>query len=312
MIPIVLIAGPTASGKSALAMELAETFGGVVVNADSMQVYRELRILTNRPTMEDEARVPHRLYGFRAAAEPYSIALWLEDVARELAPAEAMGWLPIIVGGTGLYFTALTEGLSAIPVIPVAIRDAVRARAALQPARALHAELARHDPETAAKVRPTDTQRIARALEVWEATGRPLAHWQGSRQPPLVPLTNAFPIVLDDDRAALYARCDARFDWMVGNGALTEINMLNALGLSPDLPAMRAVGVPELLEFATSRMSLNMSVNEAKADTRQYAKRQQTWIKRNFITWNMRNTHEHERIKRELNIYLRDRLTDRQ
>ena len=227
----VLICGPTASGKSALALELAREFGGVVINADSMQVYAELRIITNRPTPADEASAPHRLYGFRPAREPYSTALWLADVRAALDEAGREGRLPIIVGGTGLYFKALTEGLSDIPDIPEEVRARYRLLAQMEPPQALHAELARRDPLTAARLRPTDPQRIVRALEVLEATGRPLAEWQATKQPPLLPSANVFPLVMNVDRAELYRRCDARFDAMVAQGAIEEARTVAALGL---------------------------------------------------------------------------------
>ncbi len=281
----VLICGPTASGKSALALELAREFGGVVINADSMQVYAELGIITNRPTPADEASAPHRLYGFRPAREPYSTALWLADVRAALDEAGREGRLPIIVGGTGLYFKALTEGLSDIPDIPEEVRARYRLLAQMEPPQALHAELARRDPLTAARLRPTDPQRIVRALEVLEATGRPLAQWQATKQPPLLPLANVFPLTMNVDRAELYRRCDARFDAMVAQGAIEEARTVAALGLDASLPAMRAVGLPPLLAFSRGEIAFEEAAERAKTATRNYAKRQISWINRNFITW---------------------------
>ena len=249
----VLIFGPTASGKSALAMEMAREFGGVVINADSMQVYAELRIITNRPTPGDEALAPHRLYGFRPAREPYSAALWLADVKAALDEAKREGRLPVIVGGTGLYFKALTEGLSEIPDIPEEVRARYRLAAQTESPEALHAELARRDPLTAGRLRPTDPQRIVRALEVLEATGRPLAEWHATKQPPLLPLANVFPLTMQMERAELYRRCDARFDAMIAEGAIEEARAVAALGLDASLPAMRAVGLVAALGICARR-----------------------------------------------------------
>ncbi|MFZ1107750.1 MAG: tRNA (adenosine(37)-N6)-dimethylallyltransferase MiaA [Rhodomicrobium sp.] len=305
----VLICGATASGKSALALELARAFGGAVVNADSMQVYAELRVITNRPAPEDEAAAPHRLYGVRPAREPYSAALWLADVKRELAEAKRQGLLPIIVGGTGLYFKALTEGLSEIPEIPDEIRARWRLAAQEQPPQALHAELARRDPQTAARLRPSDPQRIARALEVLDATGRPLAEWQAAKRPPLLPLAQAFPLAVEVERAELYRRCDARFDAMIAGGAVEEARVLSALGLDPALPAMRAVGLPPLIAYARGEVAFDEAAAQAKTATRNYAKRQITWISSNFKHWKRCNTQDMERTKRDIKSFIQSGLT---
>ena len=305
----VLICGPTASGKSALALELAAEFGGVVINADSMQVYTELRIITNRPTPADEAVARHRLYGFRPAREPYSAALWLADVRAALAEAKTEGRPPILVGGTGLYFKALTEGLSDIPDIPDEIRARYRLAAQTEPPQALHAELARRDPLTAARLRPTDPQRIVRALEVLEATGRPLAEWQATKRPPLLPLAQACPLVTGVDRAELYRRCDARFDAMIAEGAIEEARAIGALGLDPSLPAMRAVGLPPLLAYSRGEIAFEEAAERAKINTRNYAKRQISWITGNFKTWKRHDTKEMERTKRDATIFLQNVLT---
>jgi tRNA dimethylallyltransferase len=305
----VLICGPTASGKSALALELAREFGGVVINADSMQVYAELRVITNRPTEQEEAAAPHRLYGIRPAREPYSAALWLADVKAALAEAERQSWLPIVVGGTGLYFKALTEGLSDIPDIPPEIRAHYRQAAQIRPAAELHAELARRDPLTAARLRPSDPQRIVRALEVLEATGRPLADWQGRREPPLLPLSQAYAIAMTPGRDELYRRCDARFDAMIAAGAVEEARAIAALGLDPSLPAMRAVGLPALIAYVRGGLSLEEAAAAAKTSTRNYAKRQLTWIRGNFASWNCVSAQSLERTRQELNIFLGNRLT---
>ncbi len=307
----VLICGPTASGKSALALELAREAGGVVINADSMQVYAGLRVITNRPAAEEAAAAPHRLYGFRPMSEPYSAALWLTDVKAALEEAERQGRLPIIVGGTGLYFKALTEGLSDIPDIPPEIRKRCRLAAQAEPAEALYAELAQRDPATAARLRPGDSQRIVRALEVLEATGRPLADWQGQKQPPLLPLARTYPIALTPGREELYRRCDARFDAMLASGALEEAQAIASLGLDPALPAMRAVGLPPLLAHLRAEMSLDEAAAAAKTATRNYAKRQLTWIRGNFQSWIAVDPQVMERTKRESSSFSRNRLTRR-
>jgi tRNA dimethylallyltransferase len=286
----VLICGPTASGKSSFALELARKLGGVVINADSMQVYAELRIITSRPAPEDEAAAPHRLYGIRRMREPYSAALWLGDVSPVLDEAGRKGWLPIIVGGTGLYFKALTSGLSEIPEIPAAIRAHYRRAAETRPAGELHAELERRDARMAACLRPTDPQRIVRALEVIEATGRSLAEWQECKQPPLLPLEQTRAITIGIDRGELYRRCDARFDAMLAQGAANEARAIAELGLSPALPAMRAVGLPQLLAYVRGEAPLDEAAAAAKKATRNYAKRQLTWIRSNFHEWSTHDT----------------------
>jgi tRNA dimethylallyltransferase len=305
----VLICGPTASGKSALALELAREAGGAIINADSMQVYAGLRVITNRPTPAEEAAAPHRLYGFRPLHEPYSAALWLADMKEALAEARREGWLPIVVGGTGLYFKALTEGLSDIPEIPAGVRERLRALAQSETAEALHAGLARRDPATAGRVRPSDRQRVVRALEVLEATGKPLAEWQGHRQPPLLPLGRVYPIALTLDRAELYRRCDARFDAMLAGGALEEARAIAELGLDPALPAMRAVGLPPLISHVRGEVTLEEAATAAKTATRNYAKRQLTWIRGNFSAWNGIATQSMERTNSDFFRFAQSGLT---
>src|SRR5438034_430470 len=224
----VLIAGPTASGKSALALELAQKTGGVIINADSMQVYRDLHVITARPTPEEEARVPHRLYGYVDAAVNFSAGSWVADAAKVLAEVRAQNRVPIFVGGSGLYFKALTRGLSAVPPIPPEIRESVRARLERDGVEALHAELARHDPVSAERLKPRDRSRIARALEVVIATGRSLPDWHREGLPPLLPPGAFSALFLAPERAALYARIDARFDGVVADGAVGEVAALSA------------------------------------------------------------------------------------
>ena len=275
----VLIAGPTASGKSALALELAEAAGGAVINADSMQIYRDLRIITARPTLEDEARVPHRLYGHVDAAVNFSAGAWLADAANALEEAHAQGRLPIFIGGTGLYFKALTSGLSAVPPIPAEVRDGVRERLDRNGVEALHAELAQRDPRSAERLKPRDRTRIARALEVIEATGRSLLDWHREAQSPLLPKDSYRALFLAPERDDLYARINARFDTMVGAGALTEVERLAARKLDPLLPAMKAHGVPALIRHLSGEISLEEATSIGRADTRHYAKRQFTWFR---------------------------------
>jgi tRNA dimethylallyltransferase len=275
----VLIAGPTASGKSALALELAQETSGVVINADSMQVYRDLRIITARPTQEEEARVPHRLYGHVDAAVNFSAGAWLADAAKELAEAQAQGRLPIFIGGTGLYFKALTTGLSTVPPIPAEVRDGVRSRLERNGVEALHAELARRDPPAAGRLNVRDRTRIARALEVIEATGRSLLDWHREGQPPLLPKDSFSALFLAPDRDQLYARIDARFDTMLGVGALKEVERLAERQLDSLLPAMKAHGVPALIRHLQGQISLEEAASIGRAATRHYAKRQFTWFR---------------------------------
>jgi tRNA dimethylallyltransferase len=280
-----LIAGPTASGKSALALSLAERLGGVIVNADSMQVYRDLRVITARPTVDDEARVPHRLYGHVDAAENYSVGRWCADARAVLAEAEREGRLPIVVGGTGLYFKALTQGLSAVPPTPAGIRAAVRARCDRDGVAALHAELACRDPAMAERLKPGDRMRVARALEVLEATGRSLADWHRDGMPAILDADSAVKVFLAVDRAELYRRIDARFDAMLAAGALDEVAALAARGLDPMLPAMKAHGVPWLRRHLAGEIGLDEAAEGGKRDTRRYTKRQVTWFRHQMPGW---------------------------
>ena len=281
----ILVAGPTASGKSALALDLAERLSGVIVNADSMQVYRDLRIITARPTPEEEARVPHRLYGHVDAAENYSVGRWCADAAEALAKVRAEGRLPILVGGTGLYFKALTQGLSAVPPTPPEIRAAVRARLDAQGVAALHAELALRDPAMAARLRPSDKMRIARTLEVLESTGRSLSDWHRDGMPAILNPADTIGLFLTPERAELYLRIDARFDAMLSAGALEEVRALDARRLDPLLPAMKAHGVPWLRRHLAGEISLAEAGGGGKMDTRRYTKRQVTWFRNQMPGW---------------------------
>src|SRR6516225_7977541 len=254
----VLIAGPTASGKSALALALAEALGGTIINADSMQVYRDLRIVTARPTAQEEARVPHLLYGHVDAAENYSVGRWCVDASAALAAVEQAGRLPVVVGGTGLYFKALTRGLAAVPPIPAQIRSAVRERLKREGIAALDAVL---------------------------ATGRSLTDWHREGMKPALDPDAAVKVFLDVERAELYRRIDARFDAMLASGALEEVRALGRRNLDAALPAMKAHGVPWLIRHLNGEIALAAAVDEAKCDTRRYSKRQGTWFRHQLPDW---------------------------
>ena len=278
-----LIAGPTASGKSALALEVAEAIGGTIINADSMQVYGDLRVITARPTPAEEALVPHLLYGHVNAAENYSVGRWLADVKPALDGVRAAGRLPILVGGTGLYFKALTQGLSAVPPIPAEIRDGIRARIEVEGPAALHAELLRRDPLS--QVMPGDRTRIARSLEVIEATGRTLADWHREGLPPVLEASTAVKVFLAPERDALRQRIDARFEAMLESGALDEVQALAARKLDVSLPAMKAHGVPWLIRHLGDEITLAEATEGGKNDTRRYTKRQFTWVRHQLPDW---------------------------
>lgn len=275
----VLITGPTASGKSALALDWARRSGGVVVNADSMQVYDTLRSLTARPSEEDMAGFEHLLYGHVPAQQTYSTGAWLRDMADQLVRLRAEGRVPVIVGGTGLYFKALTEGLAEMPSVPDTIRAAVRERLEQLGAPALHAELQDIDPDTARRLNPMDGQRIARALEIHTATGIPLSRYQAESPPPLVRADRARKIVVLPDRANLAKRINTRFHAMLAGAAIAEVEALRALNLPGTAPVMRAIGVPEITAYLDGRMTRAEVLERGAAATRQYAKRQMTWFR---------------------------------
>jgi tRNA dimethylallyltransferase len=276
-IDAVLIAGPTASGKSAAALALAERLNGVIVNADSMQVYREAPVLTAQPSAADLARLPHRLYGHIGAREVYSVGRYSEDAAVALAEIRGAGRIPIFVGGTGLYFAALTEGLAAIPPIPAETRAAARALAAAIGTPALHARLAAVDPLTAARLRPSDSQRVLRAWEVFAATGRPLAAWQAAPAAPLLKDLRIAGFVLDPPRPLLRARIAERFEAMLGAGGLAEAAALS--GIDPALPAAKLLGLRPLQALAAGTIGREAALETAITATRQFAKRQMTWFR---------------------------------
>lgn len=286
----VLIAGPTASGKTALALALAERLGGTIVNTDSMQVYRELPVLTAQPSAAEKARVPHRLYGHVSARESYSAGRYREDAMAALAEARIAGKLPIFTGGTGLYFAALTEGLAGVPPVPAAIRESVRVRRAAIGPDVFFAELAARDPQAGARLRPGDTQRTLRAMEVIEATGHPLAHWQTHGEEPVLKGLRLARFMLSPPRAELHGRIDARFDAMVEAGALDEARAL--LDLDPALPAAKILGLRPLQALLRGEMGREEAFSAAKTATRQYAKRQITWFRHRMGDWTWLETAE--------------------
>jgi tRNA dimethylallyltransferase len=281
----ILIAGPTASGKSALAVRLAERLNGVVVNADSMQVYRDLRIITARPSKQEEARVPHRLYGHVDASVNYSVGAWRYDVSQLLEQADQYGRVPILVGGTGLYFTILTKGLAAVPPIPADIRERVRGKLAREGVAPLYQELLERDPAAAHRLMPNDKSRISRALEVVLATGRSLADWHREGMPPLIDAARAAKVFITCEREELKRRIEARFAGMLAAGALDEVRALADRNLEPTLPAMKAHGVPWLIRHLHGEIGLDEAAAGGVMDTRRYAKRQVTWFKNQLPNW---------------------------
>ena len=306
----ILIAGPTASGKSGLAIGLAKALDGTIINADSMQVYRELRVLTARPSAAEEAAVPHRLYGVTSVAAPFSVGRWLHLVQAEISAAHRAGRLPIVVGGTGLYFQALTEGMADIPDIPEPVRQAARARLnALGPA-GLHAALREQDPVMAGRLKPTDSQRLVRAYEVIMGTGISLAAWQ---ERPAATATLPQPwhgFVLNWPRQELYQRCDRRLETMLTRGALEEVAALADMNLDPSLPAMKALGVPDLIRHIHGEIDRAQALAAAQQATRRYAKRQMTWFRNKMCSWIDINLQDSESILEEnIPIILKNLLT---
>lgn len=279
MTPI-LIAGPTASGKSALAVALARALGGQVVNADSQQIYAGWRVLTARPSAGEEALAPHRLYGHVRLDQAYSAGHWLAEVTPLLD-----GPTPVIVGGTGLYFKALTEGLAPIPRVPPQVRAAGEAELERLGRVAFAADLARRDPRTAAGLDLDNPRRVLRAWEVLEATGTGLAEWQARTPPPALSLDRCLAIALTPDREALYARCDLRFDQMMEDGAVEEARAVMAMDLPPDAPGLKAVGAGALFAWLRGEISRDDAITRARTETRRYAKRQMTWIRNQMGAW---------------------------
>ena len=305
---VILIAGPTASGKSALSLHLANSLDGDVINADSMQVYDALQVLTARPSTAEMAGIPHHLYGVIPPDEAYSVARWCDDAVSVAQDCLARGRVPLLVGGTGLYFKSLLEGLSAVPDIDPDIREAIRTMAAQEGVAALYQCLQAEDPAMADRLQPADQQRIARALEVIRSTGQSLLVWQGMEKArPIDRLgdVDLHKIVLLPPRDWLYERCDRRFRLMLDQGALDEVAAVQHL--DPTLPVMRALGVPHLLAHIRGEIPLEEAINLAQTATRQYAKRQMTWLRNQFSDWNVINVKESERIILEVdNIIIKN------
>jgi len=283
------IAGPTASGKSALSLRLAKDLNGVIINADSMQVYDGLRIVTACPSEEDEAAAPHRLYRFLDPSETCSAAFWAEKARAEIDRAWAQGQTPIVIGGTGMYFKVLLEGIAKIPEIDPEIRAEVRKQCEEQGSEHLHAELAEYDPPAHARLFPGDSQRISRAVEVFRSTGKSLSEWQKDTEPGLMQAEDEagkiLKLIINPEREELYDRCNRRFDLMLGQGALEEVAALKVRNLDPNLPVMRALGVPSLLAILEGTVDREVAIEDAKMQTRRFAKRQLTWFRNQFGNW---------------------------
>ncbi|MCF8466440.1 MAG: tRNA (adenosine(37)-N6)-dimethylallyltransferase MiaA [Sneathiella sp.] len=302
----ILLAGPTASGKSALAIAIAEEFDGVIINADSMQVYDGLRVLTARPGAEDEARVPHRLYGVLDPSDFCTAARWRDLALLEIEAARAAGKIPIVTGGTGLYFDILTKGIAEVPPISEAVRTHLRALQRTEGNSAIYARLKEKDPAMASRLNEGDTQRLLRALEVVEETGTSLKTWQErTAQGPVLEGPRLW-LALTPDRPWVYARCDARLDWMLDEGgALEEVRNLMARQLDPALPAMKALGVPELMLVVEGKLDRDAALERIKMLTRRYAKRQMTWIRNKMCKANLSFAQDLESLKDDFFPFIR-------
>ena len=282
----ILIAGPTASGKSAVAIAVAQRLNGVVINADAMQLYAQLDILTSRPSQADERAAPHRLFGCVPASEAWSAGRWLEAASREIQSAWSEDKVPVVTGGTGLYFKVLEEGLSQISPVPANIRDHWRERLQREGPQTLHGELAKTAPADAARIEEADGQRIVRALEVLQATGKPLGeHFADARQQTVLANAEVLRVALTPPREELYSVCDARFETMMSKGVLQEVEKLMALQLNPNLPVMKAIGVQALAGHLADEATLEEAIGMAQKQTRNYAKRQMTWIRNQMTAW---------------------------
>jgi tRNA dimethylallyltransferase len=306
--PVLIIAGPTASGKSRLAMDIATAFASVIINADSMQVYRELRVLTARPSAADEARLPHRLYGVRAAREPCSAGHWAALAAAEIKDALSAPRLPILVGGTGFYLKALIDGLAPIPPVPAEVRAAALSLHAELGGAAFREALAAVDPVTAARLPSGDTQRLVRAWEVAAATGRPLSDWHREAPQRLASGVRFATLVLDPPREALNHAIEARLEAMIAEGAISEVRNLLDLDLDPSLPAMKAVGVKELAAYVRGNCSLEAAAAAAAGATRRFAKRQRTWLRHRVAADIVVSEQYSERIRVKIFTFIRQFL----
>ena len=285
MRPAILIHGPTASGKTQISLQLAKRLDGEIVNADSMQVYRDLRVLTARPTDEEMAIAPHHLFGYKDAADVGSAGSWLADARSVIRKIQARGRVPIVIGGTGLHLMALVNGMSEIPAIPEEARTEVRSLVQRDGVEAAHNRLKAIDPQTAERLSANDRQRIMRALEVWKATGKPISTYHEQRTPPVLLPGEWIGVALTPPRQLLYERIDRRFASMLMEGAMDEARELAARNLDPSLPAMKAHGMPWLIAYLRGDMTADLAAEYAKRDTRRYAKRQFTWISHQFPFW---------------------------
>ena len=292
----ILIAGPTASGKTATAIEVAKKINGIVINTDSMQIYDGLRVLTARPTEQEEAQAPHRLYGVQPPEEPSSVAHWLTLVQEELQLARKNGQTPIFTGGTGLYFKSLIEGLTPTPDVPLDVRDHWQAVYDEIGGQAFFDRLKAEDPALPPHLKPEEPQRLVRAMSVLKHTGKSLYQWQQEDNDPPVLTGRIAKFILMPDRDWLYDRCNRRFDLMLDAGAMNEVDRLLAMTLPPTVPVMKAVGVPQLIAAKKGDLSLEEAIANAKQETRRYAKRQSTWFRNQFIAWNMVSTQQMEKI----------------
>jgi tRNA dimethylallyltransferase len=280
---ILVSAGPTASGKSGFALKVAEKYNGVIINCDSMQVYRELRIITARPSSADERDISHKLYGVVSVEGSFSVGIWRNMAIAEIEACWQTGKLPIVTGGTGLYIKALMEGLTEIPKVSSKIREKVIARHNKIGVDAFHKELKEFDPISAERLNKSDSQRVIRAFEVYVATERSLSDWH-KQKPTAEPLSAHYQsIIFEPPRGALYVKCEDRLDWMVKNGALDEVRDLMNANLDPGCPPMKALGVPEIIAYLNSDLTLEEALNVAKQSTRHYVKRQMTWFRNQIV-----------------------------
>lgn len=289
MVSLIIIGGPTGSGKSALALELAEKIGGAIVNADSMQQYRELRIITARPTLNDHRRAPHYLYGHRSADQPSSAGQWLRQAIKVIDEIKAQDRVPIVVGGTGLYLQALLQGIAPVPDVPAEIRAKTTRRFEELGVPGFHQHLAKHDPDLAASLKPGDRQRLIRAAEVLEATGKSMLYWRAQPRKRVVLPEPIVGVALMPPRPELHARIERRLQTMIDRGALDELEALRAKKLDPNLPLMKAVSVPELMAHLDGKIDLATATSRAMAKTRQFAKRQITWFRHQLPELEPRN-----------------------
>ena len=293
--PIILIAGPSGTGKSKVALHLAQKLRCMIINADSMQVYKDLKIITARPSANDQKKTPHKLYGFVPASESYSVGLWLQDVIEAIREAREQSLLPLIVGGTGLYFKALTEGISSVPNTPIDLRNQVEDYYTKVGKEIFYKDLCKKDPFVKEKIKPSDTQRIKRAFEVFLLTGKSIFDWQKNTRPPF-DLNLFYNFLLMPERKIIYDNCELRFDEMIKNGALEEIKRLMSLEIPKTSPLKKALGTQQLVNYLAGKISLEEASIQAKKETRHYVKRQITWFNNQKISWNIINEKDLERI----------------